>query len=273
MRIEAEIIAVGNEILLGDVLDTNSHWLCGQLTEMGIAVRRVCQVEDDLNIIAEAVRSALHRGGDVVITTGGLGPTADDLTLEAVAAALDRELVLHPLAFCWVKKKYKELAVKGYVDSSDMTPTRKKMARLPVGAEALRNEEGAAPGVLAEYGDRIIISLPGVPEELKDIFMRGVHPVLTALAKGSTYLEWKVTIDCGDESVLAPLLGALNEEWPEVYVKSRARRFGPHVNFLVTLSAAGDDRPSVECLLALAWQDLRRALAREGIDVLDITGA
>lgn len=271
MRSEAEIIVVGNEILLGDVLDTNSHWLCGQLTEMGTAVRRVCQVQDDMNIIAEAVRSALHRGADIIITTGGLGPTTDDMTLPSLAQALDRELKVHPLAFQWVEEKYRELAVRGYVDSPTMTPAREKMARLPTGAEPLRNEEGAAPGVLVEYDDGIVVSLPGVPEELKGIFVRGVRPVLGALTKGGAYLEWRTTIDCGDESVLAPLLAAVNQESPEVYVKSRARRFGPDVKFLVTLSAVGDDRPAVESLLASAWQDLQQALTDEGIDVLDIT--
>ncbi|MGM0400276.1 MAG: competence/damage-inducible protein A [Chloroflexota bacterium] len=271
MKVEAEIVAVGNEILLGDILDTNSHWLCGQLTGMGIAVRRVCQVEDDPDVIAEVVRSALRRGVDIVITTGGLGPTMDDVTLEALAQALDRELYIHPVALEWVKEKYEELAAKGYVDSPSMTSTREKMARLPSGADPLRNEVGAAPAVLVECDGRIVVSLPGVPEELKDIFMRSVHPALAALTKGGTYLEWRATIDCGDESVLAPLLAAVNEEWPGVYIKSRARRFGPDVKFLVTLSAVGDERSRVESLLRSAWQDLQETLAKEGIGVLDIT--
>ncbi|MFP3895744.1 MAG: competence/damage-inducible protein A [Anaerolineales bacterium] len=270
MRIEAEIVAVGKEILLGDVLDTNSHWLCGQLTEMSIAVRRVCQVEDDRDIIAGAVRAAFRRGVDVIVTTGGLGPTGDDMTLEALAQALERDLVDDPLALEWVRKKYEELTAKEYVDSSAMTSTRKKMARLPVGGEPLRNEVGAAPGVLIEYSDCIIVSLPGVPEELKDIFTREVRPVLSALTRGGTYLEWQVTIDCGDESVLAPLLVTVNEKWPEVYVKSRARRFGPDIKFLVTLSAVGDDESEVESLLTSAWRNLRQALTREEIKVLDV---
>lgn len=94
--------------------------------------------------------------------------------------------------------------------------------------------------------------------------------MLAALTKGDVYLEWRVTIDCGDESVLAPLLATVSEEWPEVYVKSRARRFGPEVEFLVTLSAVGDDQPMAESLLSSAWQDLEQALAKEGIDVVDI---
>jgi molybdenum cofactor synthesis domain-containing protein len=270
VSVAAEIIAVGNEILLGDVLDTNSHWLCGKLTEMGIAVQRVCQVRDDTDAIGEAIRSALHRGAEVVLTTGGLGPTTDDVTLESVAQALGRELTMHELALQWVRQKYEDLAEKGYVDSSEMRPERKKMARLPAGAQPMRNKEGAAPGVFVACEDRVIVSLPGVPEELKGIFSRDVQPMLDALAGESTYLEWRVTVDCGDESVLAPLLAAVNEEWPDVYIKSRARRFGPDVRFLVTLSAAGDDREAVESLLASSWQDLKGTLAEEDIEVLEL---
>ena len=273
MRVEAEIIAAGKEILQGDVLDTNSHWLCGKLTEMGITVRRVCQVEDDLDTIEGAIRSALDRGTDVIITTGGLGPTVDDVTLEALAQALDRELALHPLAFQWVKEKYEDLAAKGYVDSPEMTPERKKMARLPTGAQPLRNKEGAAPGVLVEQEEGIVASLPGVPEELKDIFARGLCPVLVTLTEGDTYLEWQVTVDCGDESVLAPLLAAVSEDWPGVYIKSRARRFGPDINFLITLSAFGADRAEVESRLTSAWQDLQRPLADKEIEVLALEKA
>ncbi|MEA3407946.1 MAG: molybdopterin-binding protein [Chloroflexota bacterium] len=270
MKIEAEIVVAGNEILLGDVLDTNSHWLCGELTEMGIVVRRVCQVRDDLSAIEGAIRSALSRGADVIITTGGLGPTADDVTLEALAQALGGELAVHPLALQWVVEKYRDLAAKGYVDSPEMTPERRKMARLPAGAQPLRNEEGAAPGVLIRRGDGIIISLPGVPEELKGIFARGVRPVLSVLAGKGVFLEWHATVDCGDESVLAPLLATVNEKWPGVYVKSRARRFGPDGEFLVTLSASGHDQEGAAALLESAWQDLEGALGDKGIDVLDL---
>ncbi len=138
MTVWGEIIAIGNEVLLGDVLDTNSHWLCVQLTGLGALVRRVTQVRDELMAIQQAVEAALGQGTQLVITTGGLGPTHDDLTLQAVSRALGRDLEIDPLAFSWVRERYRELNQAGYVASPEMTEPRIKMARLPVAAESGR---------------------------------------------------------------------------------------------------------------------------------------
>ena len=148
-----EIVAVGNELLLGDVLDTNSQWLCRRFTGLGARVQRVTMVGDDEAIIAGVVRGALERGARLVVTTGGLGPTEDDLTLRAVAAALGRPLVEHPGAREMVARTYAELARRGHVASAEMTPARLKMARLPEGAEPLANGVGAAPGALVRLAD------------------------------------------------------------------------------------------------------------------------
>ena len=268
MDVTAEIIAVGNELLAGDVLDTNSHWLCGKLTGLGATIIQVTQVRDDLRAIEVAVRAACGRGSRLVLTTGGLGPTEDDRTLEGVAAALGLSLAPHPLARAWVQATYAALARSGHVGSSEMSPAREKMALLPEGAEPLRNGAGAAPGVLLRRGASAIVCLPGVPAELKDIFEGSLRPFLAQFLGSSCYEQWTVVVACGDESVLAPVLREASSAHPDVYIKSRAGRLGQDVRFTVTLSARGPDGAEVDAALRSAWHDLGEGLARAQIRVL-----
>ena len=116
-----DIVAVGNELLLGDVLDTNTHWLCKRITGLGGRVRRAVMIEDDVEVIAAEIRGALARGADVVFTTGGLGPTADDMTLTAVAQALDAPLELNEEALSLVLDK--EVTVAFATDDSTTAKT------------------------------------------------------------------------------------------------------------------------------------------------------
>ena len=270
MSARIELVAVGNELLLGDVLDTNSHWLCGQLAGLGGEVRRVCIVGDDVEAIAAEVGGALSRGTDLLVLNGGLGPTADDLTLLGIAQALGRTLRVHPQALPWVASTYARLASQGHVDSPDMTPARVKMARLPEGAEPLRNDEGAAPGVWLDTGRATIVSLPGVPCELKAIFHSGVRPRLGKLLGARAFAQWRAIVGCGDESVLAPLLEEVASRHPQVYMKSRARRFGASEHFVISLSARADSELLAETLLRAASDALAQRLEAQGIQILSV---
>lgn len=267
--IAVEIIAIGNELLAGDVLDTNSHWLCGQLTGLGAGVRRVTMVGDDPAAITEALRGALARGAMLIVTTGGLGPTADDRTLESVAAALGLGLAEHPTALAWVAAQYAALAQQGAVASAEMTAPRAKMARLPLGAEPLANGVGAAPGALLRIGEQTIVCLPGVPAELRDIFEGALRPTLAALLGQGVYRAWRLTAACGDESVLAPILARAGAAHPDVYIKSRARRFGVDVRITVTLAARGEGAAEAEARLRAAHETLAALLAEAGIEITE----
>jgi len=263
----AEIIAIGNELLLGDVLDTNTNWLCKRITGVGGQVTRVAMIRDEIEDIAAEIRSALGRKPELIFTTGGLGPTGDDITLLAVAEATERPVELHAEALALVKAKYEELAEKGYVDDAALTEARKKMAYLPRGAIALRNPVGGAPGVMLEMGESALVSLPGVPEELKAIYGETLPPLLERIFGESYYEERELIALCGDESSLAPLLAQVVEAHPEVYIKSRARRYGAEVRILITLSAAGDGREEVEGSIGGALDALTLALSGAGIEV------
>lgn len=265
-----EIVAVGNELLIGDVLDTNTNWLCKEITGLGGQVRRTVMVGDELEAIADELRTALGRGTDVVFTTGGLGPTADDMTLAAVARAASVPLEENAEALAFVRGKYEELTEKGYVNNAELTEERRKMAILPCGALPLTNPIGSAPGVVLRTGETTIICLPGVPAELKGIFTTSLQAALQELFGESVFVERMVLVDCGDESVLAPIIKSVAGGHPSVYVKSRAKRFGPDVKLRVTLSLAGRDRDEVDRTLGQAFHDLEQALATAGISIASV---
>jgi nicotinamide-nucleotide amidase len=263
----AEIIAIGNELLLGDVLDTNTNWLCKRITGVGGQVTRVAMVRDQIDAIATEIRSTLERAPDLIVTTGGLGPTGDDITLQAVAEATGHPLHLDRKALALVKSKYEEFAERGYVEDAALTEARKKMAYLPQGATALANPVGGAPAVVLDFGHTTFVSLPGVPEELKGIYEETLQPILRTIFADSYYQERAIIALCGDESSLAPILAQAVEAHPEVYIKSRARRYGAEVRILITLSLAGDGREGVEKSLAAALEALTRGLAAAGFEV------
>ena len=266
-QVKVEIIAVGNELLLGDVLDTNTNWLCKRITGVGGLVTRAVLVRDEHQAIVGEIRSALDRKPQLILTTGGLGPTSDDITLQAVAQATGCPVSLHPKALALVKERYRELAKKGYVGDSALTEARKKMAYLPRGAKAVANPVGSAPAVILEIAGSTLVSLPGVPEEMKGIYEETLQPTLKKIFGDSFYEERAVIAHCGDESMLAPILAQVVEAHPEVYIKSRARRYGPEVEILITFSSAGDGKERVQGNLDRALEDLTTALGAGGIEV------
>ncbi len=211
----AWIVPVGNELLIGRIIDTNSAWIARRLTFLGYKVIRVVKVPDDLNEISEEIKRGLERC-EVVITTGGLGPTYDDKTLEAVALATNRKLVLNEEALKMVEEFYRR-------KSLPLTKERTKMAMLPEGSKALRNPVGAAPGVYLEMEDSVIVSLPGVPAEMKSIFEDSVEPLLKLRAPPRRVWECYVEIRGVPESTLAPFLEEIARKNPSSYIKSHPK--------------------------------------------------
>ena len=151
------VVTVGDEILAGEITDTNSRWLCARLAERGVDVERITTVPDRVADIARVVNE-FRAEYDAVVVTGGLGPTHDDLTMEAVAAAVGREVTEHEGALAW-------LTEAGGYSADDLA---KGTADLPEGARFLENDVGVAPGAVVES----VYVLPGVPGEMKAMFER-----------------------------------------------------------------------------------------------------
>ena len=166
----AEIIATGSELLLGEVVDTNSTHIARRLREIGLNLYYKTVVGDNEQRMEEALRIALDRS-DVIITTGGLGPTVDDVTRPAVARAVGRELIFSDELLAQIQARFRAYG-------TPMGENNRRQAYLPQGAIPIENPVGTAPCFIVEQGGRLIISLPGVPREMEYLMEHAVLPYL-----------------------------------------------------------------------------------------------
>lgn len=182
MRVE--LLTIGDELLLGFTIDTNSAFIGRELAELGVEVARRTTVGDDRDAIAAAVRDALARA-DGVITTGGLGPTSDDVTMAAVAAALGVGLERDPAVVARLEEIWRSRG-----RSEPLPPANLSQAMLPRGARVLPNNHGTAPGVFAARADnRWVAVLPGVPREMREMFNGSLREMIRTLAPGGTVVR------------------------------------------------------------------------------------
>lgn len=260
-----EIIIVGNEILTGDILDTNTKWLCNLVHTRGGAVTRVTVLPDTLDVVAETIRAAVLRKVDILFTSGGLGPTSDDLTLQAVAAGTDREVVLHHEAREMVRKQYDDFFKQGIMSQGGLNPAREKMACLPQGAIPLFNAVGTAPGVFLQVDQTTIISVPGVPSELKVIIEQSLQQFLDQVFGEGEAMSRCVAVKCNDESLLEPVLIRIVQKYPEIYTKSLAATIGenPEMDIIMSITGIGEK----EILLRKAFQELCIGIVELGFSI------
>ena len=248
-----EILCAGNELLIGKISNTNAQWLAKRITTLGLKVRRVTVVGDDIGEIAAALKESLEREPRFVITTGGLGPTFDDKTLEGVANALNCELDKNDEALKMIEERYERYVAEGRMERVELTPHRLKMAKLPKGAKPLFNPVGTAPGVLAESGETRLIMLPGVPQEMKAIFDESVALLIREVAGNLTFYEASIDVRGVPESELAPIIEQVMHDNPYVYVKSHPKVSERVSHLELHLSTTSDDGE-------LARQHVGRAL-------------
>lgn len=166
----AEIIAIGTELLLGEIQDTNTRYLARALRDAGVDLFRTTVVGDNPERIARVIQESLSRA-EIVITGGGLGPTVDDPTRLAVALALGVELV-------YVPELWEQITARFQRYGRTATENNRRQAFIPAGAIPVENPVGTAPAFIAETGDRCVISLPGVPRELETLYQSRVLPYL-----------------------------------------------------------------------------------------------
>src|ERR1700730_3373981 len=176
MPLDAEIIAVGSEMLTSQRIDTNSLYITDQLNALGVEVRRKLIVGDDRALLTDAVKSALGHA-EIVILTGGLGPTEDDVTRQAAADALGRELIFSQEICDGIEERFRRRQRK-------MAEINKRQAYVVEGVEGLPNANEPAPGQWIAHDGRVVIMLPGPPGELKPLFAQECLPRLTKLLPG-----------------------------------------------------------------------------------------
>jgi molybdenum cofactor synthesis domain-containing protein len=222
----AVLIPIGKELLNGRVLDTNSQFIAKKLWEIGVEVRRIVTVPDDCHDIAQEIRRAKREGASLIITTGGLGPTPDDMTMMGVGDAIGRKLVENQQALQHVVSRYETLFEQGKVDFRELTIERRKMAFLPEGAVVLRNDVGTAPGAKIVWGKTWVYVLPGVPSEMKSMFDGEVVEDLKRRFGGARLFRLKITVQERDESVVARAIKKVQQSFKDVLIKPEPKGFG-----------------------------------------------
>jgi len=186
----AEIVAIGSELLFGQIVDTNSSYIAQSLSENGIELIRTSTVGDDLTRIVEALREAMNRSS-IVITTGGLGPTEDDLTRESVAQVTGRPLVFQSHLMEQIEVIFKKRGFR-------MVDNNRRQAFIPQGSVAIENPKGTAPGFIVESPKHVMISIPGVPSEMKFLMQNAVIPYLREhFQLKHQVIQYKVLRACG----------------------------------------------------------------------------
>ena len=247
--VTVELVAIGSELLLGQIVDSNSAWMAQRLAEVGADLFRKTTVGDNLERMADVVDGALARA-DCVITGGGLGPTEDDLTRQAVAQVFGRPLERHAGALRDLEQRFR---ARGFV----LTPNNEKQALLPAGATLVHNPNGTAPAFIVEDRRGTVISLPGVPFEMKWLVEHEVVPYLRRRWGLDRVIHHRV-LKVGElgESAVDHRIGAIMTESsnPKVGVLARPGQVD------VRISARADSPAAARALIAPTEARVRAAL-------------
>jgi competence/damage-inducible protein CinA-like protein len=252
----AEIIAIGTEILLGEITDTNTRVIARALRDLGLDLHRTVTVGDNVERIAAAVRESLGRSR-VVITTGGLGPTVDDPTREAIARAVDVELEWRPELWEQIQERFARFG---------RTPTEnnRRQAYVPAGAIAVENPVGTAPAFIVEIEGSSIIALPGVPEEMAALLEQALTPYLRKRFDLRAIILSRVLRTAGlGESVLDEKIGEFERlANPTVGLSAHPGRVD------IRLAAKAENRAEAEALLRPVEEAIRQRLGETiyGVD-------
>ncbi|MHC4573640.1 MAG: competence/damage-inducible protein A [Planctomycetota bacterium] len=233
--IKASIVSIGNELLNGQTIDTNAPYLSGKLLSISIPVVSAHTVGDDVALIVRALNQTGSEA-DVVLATGGLGPTDDDLTRQAVAEFLGVELRLESGLLRTIQGFFERRGLP-------MPDRNKAQAYIPAGAQALANDIGTAPGIMAETRGKLLVALPGVPSEMKQAFEQSVLEKLKELACGQAAAVRKLRCFGTGESNIAELLGPLMERRRNPLINCTARH---GIITLQIIATATDSRTAQE---------------------------
>ena len=235
------MIAIGDELLAGFTLDTNSHWLAQRLRALGFPLKRVTVVRDRPDEIVEQLRRDLTDPDvEAVFCSGGLGPTPDDRTLEAVAAALGRELITWQPVLERIERRVRRMHEAGLIDSAQVLEGNARMARIPADPDhVFRNRRGMAPSCMYEVDGRRLFIMPGVPVELKSIFTDELEPEFLAGRRAAVVHELRFVLAV--EARFYPVMRELESSHPDVSV-------GSYPNFEtreLTIRLSGEDERRV----------------------------
>jgi len=245
----AEIISIGNEILCGKIIDTNSHYITNKLRKNNFFVKHISAVGDNESELVKQLKEAYKRSR-IIITTGGLGPTEDDITFQSIGRAFNLNLVKYPEAEKHINKMLHRI-------NTNISKSNLKQAYLPEGSKCIINEYGTAPAIILEVKNRIIVSLPGVPLEMKKLLSDKIIPFLCQKFPNQKYTQSRIVriSGLGESSV--------NEKIKNFIHHNRQLDIGIYANpedIQIQLNAIANKPEETEILLDNATRELRNLL-------------
>lgn len=243
----ASILTIGDELLIGQVIDTNSAWLADRLSELGFEIIKILSISDSSRAIAEAVNELMGQS-DIVISTGGLGPTSDDRTKPTLCELFGGQLMLHKPSLSLIEQLFHKRGLP-------LTETNKNQALIPSSCTPVLNYHGTAPGMIFRKGNCYLVSLPGVPFEMKNMFTGGVRPFIEQNFTLPAIVRLTVNTFGIPESFLSDKLRGF-----EKYLADRGITLAylPSPSGIrLRLSATGDEKSRLSSLLDLAVNELK----------------
>lgn len=214
--VNIEIIATGDELIYGRILDTNSHWIAKRVAEMGARLRRVTMIGDEPALIGSTLLNALKRDAHFIVITGGLGPSEDDLTVDSIGKALGQSTVIDEEGASKIEATYRK---RGITEQSSIDRGR-RMARILEESQPMQNPVGFAVGMKIDIGGKTICTLPGVPSEMKGMFDAHVAPLI--MSQTNTVFvarTFNVSMVWKD---FFPLYRRMQVDYPDIYIKNAA---------------------------------------------------
>jgi nicotinamide-nucleotide amidase len=246
MHVFAEIITIGDELLIGQIVDTNSAFIADELTKIGISVRRIISIPDKSHDIIETLENSL-KYANILILTGGLGPTSDDITKQTLAQLFDSKMIIHKPTLREIEKYFAKRGI-------EVSERNRKQAEIPNVCTPLKNSIGTAPGMLFMKSGRQIYSLPGVPFEMKALIKEQVIPTILKEFKLPIILHTTVLTTGLSESYAADLL----KEWEERIPAGCSLAYLPSPGILkLRISISGSNREILKNQLKSLEEELK----------------
>ncbi len=255
----AEIITIGDEILIGQIVDTNSAWMASELNKIGVKVKQITSISDDATHIVAALNAAQTRA-DIILITGGLGPTKDDITKVTLAKYFNMELRLDLDTLAHVQHFFDQR-------KRPMLEANKKQAEVPAGCTVIKNKNGTAPCMWFNHDEKIIVSMPGVPFEMKYLMAEEIIPRLKSAFKLPILLHQTILTAGLGESFLAEKIADLEDQLPSHIKLAYLPKLG---QLRLRLSATGDSEEQLHAEVAAHTQQFVNRLGKYVICTEDI---
>ena len=252
-----ELFSIGTELVLGQIQDTNAHWIAQQILQIGGELRRVTMLRDNAEEMSEALESAVKRETSLILTTGGLGPTPDDMTVAVVASLIGTKSIVSEETLVDFRRR-REMS-----ENDPLNEALTKMATIPESATVLQNPAGWAPCISVEHQNTTLMMMPGPPREMKAIFETYIQPLIAERYRAEITTA-RVYVSMFEAEV-SPLMQKVMERHPDVYLKAYVSLRNADTNMMpVDFVSTSEDKADAETQLQLATDYFRELVVETG---------